>query len=66
MNVLQGNSEHPPQLLYPLSFTAQPNKEQVLLGIASRAQKVDPLTDIHPLQVCGYHEQVEQSNPQAE
>jgi len=57
---------HSPQFLYPFSLTAQLYKVQVLLGRASFAQKVDPLMEIHPLQVFGYQEHVEQSNPQAE
>jgi len=30
------------------------------------AQKVDPLTEKHPLHVFGYHGHTEQSKPQAE
>jgi hypothetical protein len=63
---LQGKSAHPPQFLYPRSFTAQLKRAQVLLGRASRAQNVDPLTEKHPLHVLGYHVHVEQSIPQEE
>jgi hypothetical protein len=63
---LHGNSAHPPQFLEPLSLTAQLNNAQVLPGNASLAQKVDPLTEKHPLHVFGYHGHTEQSKPQAE
>jgi hypothetical protein len=63
---LHGSSLQPPQFFNPFLFTEQSYIGQTLAGIISFAQKVDPFTFMHPVQVLLKNSHSSHINPQAD
>lgn len=65
-NILQGSSLHAPQFSKFFLFTAQSYRGQTFSGIISFAQKVDPFTFRHPVQLLLKNSHSSHFNPQAD